>query len=74
MPFKKDGDTRRRHPVSAEAAGISPELQETTPQTLWVAPPSLPPANVRHHDLAVISVVSPWSMSRGRENRLEGDR
>ena len=29
-PFKKDGDTRRRHRVSAESAGISPELQNHT--------------------------------------------
>nr|XP_040256422.1 serine/arginine repetitive matrix protein 1-like [Aegilops tauschii subsp. strangulata] len=33
------------------------------------APPLMPPTNMRHHGLAIITAASPWSMKRDRRGR-----
>ena len=72
MPFKKDGDTRRRHRVDGgEADRDFSRPKKPHPRPHRRTPPNLPPTNMRHHGLEVTIAVSPWPTPRGRPDREE---
>ena len=62
-PFRKDGDTRRRHRIGAETTRISPDLQKTTPpdapcsSTNLTAHQYTPPRSCSHHHRLTVGHV-----------------